>query len=198
MRYTAPFIILLLITSLCYGADSRTERWKIRLDGLKKTAEANASDARIQSLLIKEAERTEEFISILNRNSSDDGSLRSAEKKYSVHEIEKRTAEISEPLIAICIFSELVKKLRNPPALHELSQKIDIYIKNIPHDGSFRADKRELLNMSTEYFFEKVIKRYAEAYGLKYTIFRYFNACGATEQSKEQHAQESHLIPLIK
>jgi UDP-glucose 4-epimerase len=48
-----------------------------------------------------------------------------------------------------------------------------------------------------KYFFERVIKRYAEAYGLKYTIFRYFNACGATDQSKELHAQESHLIPLI-
>ena len=49
----------------------------------------------------------------------------------------------------------------------------------------------------SKYFFERVIKRYCHAYGLKYTIFRYFNACGATEQSKEQHAQESHLIPLI-
>jgi len=49
----------------------------------------------------------------------------------------------------------------------------------------------------SKYFFERVIKRYAEAYGLKYTIFRYFNACGATTQSREQHAQESHLIPLI-
>lgn len=48
-----------------------------------------------------------------------------------------------------------------------------------------------------KYFFERVIKRYAEAYDIKYTIFRYFNACGATTQSKESHAQESHLIPLI-
>jgi len=48
-----------------------------------------------------------------------------------------------------------------------------------------------------KYFFERVIKRFNESYGLKYTIFRYFNACGATKQSKEQHAQESHLIPLI-
>lgn len=49
----------------------------------------------------------------------------------------------------------------------------------------------------SKYFFERVIKRYSDAYGLKYTIFRYFNACGATTQSKELHAQESHLIPLI-
>lgn len=49
----------------------------------------------------------------------------------------------------------------------------------------------------SKYFFERVIKRYSEVHGLKYTIFRYFNACGATTQSREQHAQESHLIPLI-
>lgn len=48
-----------------------------------------------------------------------------------------------------------------------------------------------------KYFFERVIKRFAAAHGVKYTIFRYFNACGATKQSKEEHAQESHLIPLI-
>ncbi|OGD73671.1 UDP-glucose 4-epimerase GalE [Candidatus Collierbacteria bacterium RIFOXYB2_FULL_46_14] len=49
----------------------------------------------------------------------------------------------------------------------------------------------------SKYFFELAIKRYAEAYDLKYTIFRYFNACGATIMSKEQHINESHLIPLI-
>jgi UDP-glucose 4-epimerase len=49
----------------------------------------------------------------------------------------------------------------------------------------------------SKYFFEQAIKRYSEAYGLSYTIFRYFNACGATERSKEEHVNESHLIPLI-
>ena len=49
----------------------------------------------------------------------------------------------------------------------------------------------------SKYFFEQAIKRYSEADGLSYTIFRYFNACGATERSKEKHVNESHLIPLI-
>ncbi len=49
----------------------------------------------------------------------------------------------------------------------------------------------------SKYFFEQVIKRYAEAYAIEYTIFRYFNACGATERGKEQHSPETHLIPLI-
>ena len=44
---------------------------------------------------------------------------------------------------------------------------------------------------------EKVIKWYHQAYGLRYTIFRYFNACGATRQSIERHIPETHLIPII-
>lgn len=49
----------------------------------------------------------------------------------------------------------------------------------------------------SKYFFEKAITRYADVYGLRYTIFRYFNACGATKLSKESHMNESHLIPLV-
>lgn len=44
---------------------------------------------------------------------------------------------------------------------------------------------------------EKALKWYHSAYGMKYTIFRYFNACGATDESFEQHVPETHLIPLV-
>lgn len=44
---------------------------------------------------------------------------------------------------------------------------------------------------------EKVIKRFHDAYGIRFTIFRYFNACGATKNSIENHSPESHLIPIV-
>src|SRR3989339_1492108 len=44
---------------------------------------------------------------------------------------------------------------------------------------------------------EKVIKWYHSAYSMKYTFFRYFNACGATSQSLEMHEPETHLTPLV-
>ena len=44
---------------------------------------------------------------------------------------------------------------------------------------------------------EKVIKRFHDAYGIRFTIFRYFNACGATKNSRENHSPESHLIPIV-
>lgn len=46
---------------------------------------------------------------------------------------------------------------------------------------------------------EKVLKWCDNAYGIKYTALRYFNAAGAHESGKigEDHKPESHLIPLI-
>jgi len=46
---------------------------------------------------------------------------------------------------------------------------------------------------------EKILKWCDNAYGIKYTALRYFNAAGAHESGKigEDHKIETHLIPLI-
>jgi UDP-glucose 4-epimerase len=46
---------------------------------------------------------------------------------------------------------------------------------------------------------EKILKWCDNAYGIKYTALRYFNAAGAHESGRigEDHRPESHLIPLI-
>ncbi|WP_416044721.1 UDP-glucose 4-epimerase GalE [Clostridium tyrobutyricum] len=46
---------------------------------------------------------------------------------------------------------------------------------------------------------EKILKWCDNAYGIKYTALRYFNACGAHINGKigEDHNPESHLIPVI-
>jgi UDP-glucose 4-epimerase len=45
--------------------------------------------------------------------------------------------------------------------------------------------------------FERALRWYDEAYGLRYASLRYFNAAGATEHCGEDHAPETHLIPLV-
>ena len=44
--------------------------------------------------------------------------------------------------------------------------------------------------------FERLLKWYADAHGLRHVSFRYFNACGATESRGEDRIFENHLIPI--
>ncbi len=46
---------------------------------------------------------------------------------------------------------------------------------------------------------ERIVKDYSAAYGLKYCIFRYFNAAGADPLCRigEWHVPETHIIPLV-
>lgn len=52
---------------------------------------------------------------------------------------------------------------------------------------------------STKLACERMIEEYRHAYGLGYTIFRYFNASGADPDGEygEDRDSESHLIPLV-
>lgn len=45
--------------------------------------------------------------------------------------------------------------------------------------------------------FEKILKHYAAAYGMRSIVFRYFNAAGASARYGEHHDPETHLIPLV-
>ncbi len=44
--------------------------------------------------------------------------------------------------------------------------------------------------------FERMLKWYADAHGLRHVSLRYFNACGATESRGEDRIYENHLIPI--
>ncbi len=48
----------------------------------------------------------------------------------------------------------------------------------------------------TKLIFEQALRWYSEAYGLQFTALRYFNAAGASENCGEDHAHETHLIPI--
>ena len=44
--------------------------------------------------------------------------------------------------------------------------------------------------------FEQAMGWYADAYGLRFAALRYFNAAGASENCGEDHAYETHIIPI--
>jgi UDP-glucose 4-epimerase len=45
--------------------------------------------------------------------------------------------------------------------------------------------------------FERALRWYESAYGLRYASLRYFNAAGATAVCGESHDPETHLIPIV-
>ena len=65
----------------------------------------------------------------------------------------------------------------------------------------FRSDRTEPTNPygETKLSMEKMFHWTGLAHGLRFVSLRYFNACGAQEDGQigEDHAPETHLIPLI-
>lgn len=68
----------------------------------------------------------------------------------------------------------------------------------IPIDESARKEPTNVYGR-TKLIMENAMADYAKAYGLNYIALRYFNACGADDVGDigEDHAPESHLIPLV-
>lgn len=49
----------------------------------------------------------------------------------------------------------------------------------------------------SKWAFERALRWYETAHGLRHISFRYFNACGATRAHGEDHRPETHIIPLL-
>lgn len=49
----------------------------------------------------------------------------------------------------------------------------------------------------SKFILERYLYWMDRIYGLRYACLRYFNACGATDERGEDHAPETHLIPLV-
>lgn len=49
----------------------------------------------------------------------------------------------------------------------------------------------------SKWAFERSLRWYETAHGLRHVSFRYFNACGATRAHGEDHRPETHIIPLL-
>lgn len=45
--------------------------------------------------------------------------------------------------------------------------------------------------------FERALRWYESAYGIRYASLRYFNAAGASQKYGESHEPETHLIPIV-
>jgi UDP-glucose 4-epimerase len=60
-------------------------------------------------------------------------------------------------------------------------------------------DRKEPINVygHSKLLIERALPWLAELRGLRYAVLRYFNAAGATDERGEDHAQETHIIPIV-
>ena len=49
----------------------------------------------------------------------------------------------------------------------------------------------------SKWAFERALRWYEPAHGLRHVSLRYFNACGATQAHGEDHRPETHILPLL-
>ncbi len=49
----------------------------------------------------------------------------------------------------------------------------------------------------SKYIMERYLHWMDQIYDMRYACLRYFNACGASEERGEDHAPETHLIPIV-
>ncbi len=70
--------------------------------------------------------------------------------------------------------------------------------KQIPITETMRQDPINPYGASKQ-MIERIFQDYHKAYGLKFVVFRYFNAAGADPEFEigESHDPETHLIPLV-
>ncbi len=166
MYRSATTLIILLFSVYALSADSRIERWNLRIDKLKKLqAEAQsgkADKALIDRLTISELQSSEEFLSLLNRHTKDDGSLKSETRKYSLTEIEKKVKEISLPAISLCYISDLYKTAGDTTVKEKIAGEILQY--GLKKFGSaIKITAAESISIAELYIIEKGMAEYESA-----------------------------------
>lgn len=146
-----------------FSADSRMERWNIRIDRMKKiqgeSLTGKADKAIIDELTSGEIKSCKEFLSLLERYKKEDGSLKSDTKKYSLIEIEKKVKEISTPAISLYYMSALYRTAGDTQVKEKISAdinqyasgKFSSYVKLTPADG---------ISMAEHYILEKGMAEY--------------------------------------
>lgn len=166
MYRLATLFTILLISSQSFAADSRLERWNQRVDRLKKIQTAAASGRLerpvIDELAVSGIKSSEEFIAILGRYSSEDGSLKTGTKKYSLRDIEQRVQEISSPAVSVAILSGTYSSAENSKLKETISADLNAYIAKHT-SGAVKIPLSDLNIMARDYILEAAAGEYDTA-----------------------------------
>ncbi len=163
MKKTLYIIILLAIPAILSAGDARVERWNSRIERLNKyKSEVSGNpvyDPSAVSLFNDEIKSAEEFISVLGKYSSGDGSVKAESRKYTVQEIEAYTSEIANPVISVYYSAEMVKACSNPLLKSAVKDDINRYAesKGFP---AYKKESRDAEEIAGRYILQRYISGY--------------------------------------
>ncbi len=164
-KYAASILIILFSIS-AFSADSRIERWNLRIDRLKKI-QAEASSGKADKAVIDDIagsgiNSSTEFLETLKRYKNEDGSLKSGTKKYSLKEIETKVRDISLPAISLYYMSELYKNTGDAKINEKVSADIARHAAQ-KFGPSFKIPSAEISLTAEHYAIEKGIAEFESA-----------------------------------
>ncbi len=188
------YILLLLTPSVLSAADARVERWNSRIERISKhmdeAVKIPASDPSSARLFSDEIKSAEEFLSILGKYSSGSGSVKSANKKFTVEEIEALTSEIATPVITIYYAAELIRSRGNPEIKSSAGDGINRYAtsKGMP---ALKKESRESAVLAERYILNKYLSEYEKSRQAAYK-----EILGITEYELSRTGYNSNRIDL--
>ena len=129
------FLALLLIPASLFSEDAREQRWISRIEKLEKyKGEINIKsefESGTASLIDEEIGAAKDFLGILNKYKTGDDSVKEANRKYSLKEIEDIAANITGPAVSVFYISEMIKNSENRAVISFIKDEINKYSTNI-------------------------------------------------------------------
>ncbi len=187
------YILFLLIPAVSEAADARVERWNSRIERISKyrdeAAKIQVSDPALIKLFSDEIKSAEEFISVLGKYSTGNGSVKSENKKFTVEEIEALTAEIANPVITISYALEMIRCTGNPALKTSIRDGIKSFAlsKGIP----LLKKDREYEIFAERYILQKYLSGYEKSKQQAYK-----EILGITEYELSRTGYNSNRIDL--
>ena len=159
-------ILIFFIPAALFANDARVERWQSRIDRIinyrEKAAKLPFYSKEAEKLFNYEIKSSEEFISILNRYSTGDGTVKAEPRKYTVEEIEQITSNLADPFVTLYYMSEMIKDYGNPAVKSAVKEDVNRYAlkKGLP---PLKMASREAETLARKYIMQKYLTGYEKS-----------------------------------
>lgn len=195
----AAVLLIIFFSITASGADSRTERWNLRIERLKKIqneiSSGNAGRSPVDGIISSEIRSSGEFLDILNRYKADDGTLKSETKKYPLSEIENKVREISLPAISLFYLSELYRNAGDMTVKEKIASEITQYSAQ-KFGSAVKISPAQGILISEYYILEKGISGFDSA--LKNSTAELLSRIEYELSRSDYNSNETDLAGLIR